>query len=139
MLLGFIFILNLFEEENPAKTFEIVAAEKIFEILLHIKEEKDKTEKKFNKLSKKWKEETAGESSVSSIVMNRNYQKIMGMGCSAIEFILKDLEEEKRDWLWALEMIVDDEDNPITPETRNSFKKSVGAWIAWGKKKKKPI
>jgi hypothetical protein len=101
----------------------------------NIKEANPAIAKKFNELTIKWKKETAGLSSIPSIVMNRNYQKIIALGPTVVPLILSELEKEKRDWLWALEMLVDDEDNPITPEVENSFIKSVQTWIAWGKKR----
>lgn len=88
----------------------------------------------FIKYSKQWKQETAGLSSPSSIRMNRNYQKIIGIGEQVIPLILRELEREADDWFYALEMLVDDNENPITEEM--GFNESVQAWIKWGKDRK---
>jgi hypothetical protein len=82
---------------------------------------------------KQWKKETAGLSSPRSIRMNRNYQKIIGLGESVLPLILAELQREPNDWLYALEMIAKDEENPVTDEM--GFKESLNAWINWGKTK----
>lgn len=88
-------------------------------------------ERKFNKLASKWKSETAGTSSPLKIRMNRNYQKIISEGRPMIKYILRDLQREPRDWFWALEVLVTEEENPTTEEM--GFNDSVEAWIAWGR------
>jgi len=82
---------------------------------------------------KKWKEETVGLSSPSTIRMNRNYQKIIGLGDSIIPLILSELEKNPDDWFYALEMLVKDEENPINDDM--GFNESIKTWITWGKNK----
>ena len=81
----------------------------------------------------KWKKETAALSSPASIRMNRNYQKIIGLGNSIIPLILAELERQPDDWFYALEMLTKDEENPTTEEM--GFTESVKAWVNWGKNK----
>ncbi len=92
---------------------------------------KDEVKTKFKEFTKAWKKETGGMSSPSSIWMNRNYQKIIGLGPEVIPLILKELAREHDDWFYALEMLVDDKDNPVTEEM--GFNDSVAAWLKWGK------
>ncbi len=125
---------HVFKEDDIKKYVKWIPV-RIFEIAEPKKEVNSTIKKKFLELSAKWKKETAGLSSISSIVMNRNYQKIIALGLPVVPLILRELEREKRDWLWALEMIIGDEDNPLTPEVENSFIMSVQVWIEWGKKR----
>lgn len=92
-------------------------------------------ERRFNRLAKSWRHETAGMSSITDKSMNLNYQKIIGLGVDVVPYILKELETKPDHWLWALESIVDEDENPITPDVANSFKKTIEAWIRYGKSK----
>lgn len=82
---------------------------------------------------KKWEEEIAGLSSPRSISLNRNYQKIISLGKSILPLIITELKREPDYWFYALEIIVDDEENPVTDDM--GFKESVNAWIKWGEKR----
>jgi hypothetical protein len=86
---------------------------------------------KFKELLARWKTETGGMSSPSSIRMNRNYQKIIGLGRAVIPLILQELVNKPDDWFYALEMLVDDNENPITEDM--GFNESTAAWLRWGK------
>ncbi len=88
---------------------------------------------KFNELVKKWKEETLAMSSLTDICTDRNYQRIIALGKQAIPLILKELEKESGHWFWALEVLIDENENPITPDIANDFLKTKEAWIRWGR------
>ncbi len=87
----------------------------------------------FENLAKRWKEETAFYSSVDKIVMNPNYQQIIGMGEKAISYILSDLERTHSHWFWALKAISGED--PVDDESKGDVKKMVEAWVYWGKQK----
>jgi hypothetical protein len=91
------------------------------------------TREAFAEYTRKWKEETGGLSSPSSIRMNRNYLKIIGLGSTVIPYILEELERDPRDWFYALEMIVEDKENPTTKDM--GFMEAVAAWVKWGREK----
>src|SRR5438067_9579337 len=99
-------------------------------------EEKTKqgaAEQRFNKLAAAWKTETELISKVSKKILHPAYQKIIGMGESAIPLILKDLSENgPDDWFWALTAITDE--NPITEEIAGNMSAMTEAWLQWGKK-----
>lgn len=80
-----------------------------------------------------WKKESSAQSSPFAIRMNRNYQKIIGLGDSIIPLILRELKKQPDDWLYALEMIVRDEEQPTTKKM--GFNESISAWIKWGEEK----
>jgi hypothetical protein len=88
-------------------------------------------EQKFKRLAKEWRKETRHVSSVREMSMNWSYQKIIAMGKPAIPFILRDLQRTRDHWLWALNMIIDE--NPI-PQTE-IFDEAVDAWLDWGRKR----
>lgn len=85
----------------------------------------------FLQLAATWKYETKLASSVTDIVLNTNYQQIIGMGSSAIPFILKNLENEPNHWFHALRSI--SRENPIRSEDRGNIKAMIVAWLSWGK------
>jgi hypothetical protein len=90
-------------------------------------------EQRFNKLAAAWKSETELISKVSKRILHPAYQKIIGMGQSAIPLILKDLSENgPDDWFWALTAITDE--NPITTEIAGNMSAMTEAWLQWGMK-----
>ncbi|MCI0641477.1 MAG: hypothetical protein L0Y72_17260 [Gemmataceae bacterium] len=90
-------------------------------------------EQRFHRLAALWKLETELFSKVSKRVLHPAYQKIIGMGPSAIPLILKDLSENgPDDWFWALTAITDE--NPITKEIAGNMSAMTEAWLQWGKK-----
>jgi hypothetical protein len=90
------------------------------------------TEEKFRRLADQWKKETRHLSSLSKIGMNPNYQKLIGMGHSALPFILRDLKDNGGHWLWALFVITEEDPSPDDA----TFEQARAAWIEWGKSKK---
>jgi hypothetical protein len=88
-------------------------------------------EKEFKQLADQWRKEVIYFSSVEKIVMNLNYQKIIGMGSPVIPLILRELNEQPDDWFYALRMIT--RENPIRPEDKGDIKKMAQTWIEWGK------
>jgi hypothetical protein len=90
------------------------------------------TEQRFKKLAKAWKSETELVSKVTKRVMHPAYQKIIGMGESAIPLILKDLARYgPDDWFWALTAITDE--NPISAEIAGNMVAMTEAWLQWGR------
>jgi hypothetical protein len=85
----------------------------------------------FHNLAETWKGETAHISSMSQIVMHPSYQKIIKMGWDVVPLLLKDLQETKSFWFWALTSIT--EENPIGPNDAGNVLKMTDAWIRWGR------
>jgi hypothetical protein len=68
-------------------------------------------------------------------VRNASYQRIIGMGKSALPFILRELRRELRqgepdDWFPALWAITGD--NPVPPDSQGKMNEMAKAWIEWG-------
>jgi len=87
-------------------------------------------EEKFRRLVRQWRKETRHQSSITTICTNPAYQKIIGMGKTALPFILSDLQRTQDHWLWALDAIVD-EDPAAGSEDSNE---AIAAWLKWGKR-----
>ena len=86
---------------------------------------------RFSALKEKWKSETSFHSSLGEICTNDAYISIIGMGPSAIPFILKDLEESPRHWFYALEKIAGYD----VAEGITKYSKAREAWLSWGREK----
>jgi hypothetical protein len=93
---------------------------------------KAELEKEFNALAAEWRRDTALLSIAQQKAMHPAYQKIIGMGREALPLIFKEIKVRGGDWLWALEMIVRNE-NPAAGVTK--FKDAVDAWVNWGRKR----
>ena len=97
------------------------------------KKKQSSAEKRFNKLANAWKSETELISKVTKKFLHPAYQKIIGMGETAIPLILKDLAENgPDDWFWALTAITDE--NPIRAEFAGNMVAMTEAWLQWGRK-----
>ena len=89
------------------------------------------TQAEFERLATKWKRETAHLSSPSAIAEHRAYQAIIGMGKEVIPFILRDLEDSRAQWFWALRSIA--RESPVRPEDRGDVRAMTDAWLNWGR------
>jgi hypothetical protein len=94
-------------------------------------EQQAEMEHKFTLLAEQWHRETRLLSSVAKMAMHPAYQKIIGMGRAALPFILRDLEETRDHWLWALHAITDEDPAPDDSD----YDAAVDAWLAWGRKR----
>jgi hypothetical protein len=86
----------------------------------------------FNELVEKWREETRHLSSLTDIVLNFNYQRIIGMGPAALPFIFEELSTNGGHWFWALRAITGED--PVPPQDRGNIPNMKNAWIEWCRK-----
>lgn len=84
----------------------------------------------FEDLKENWISEVRTTSSMTDIILNRNYQRIIGLGPSALPLILADLNHELNHWFWALEMITGQ--TPYSENIIGNPSKMREAWLAWG-------
>lgn len=84
----------------------------------------------FKRLAERWKSDTEYDSSAVRIAMHPAYQRIIGMGRDALPLILRDLEETKSPWFWALHAITGED--PVPLEDRGYIDRMAQAWIRWG-------
>lgn len=83
----------------------------------------------FSELAEEWRESTALESNLERIILNSSYQRIIGLGPEALPYILKDLDETRDHWFWALMAIVGED----RAAGQTSVGAAVEAWLAWGR------
>jgi len=86
---------------------------------------------RFMELAKEWHEATDHLSSPSQIAMHPAYQRIIGMGPSAVPFILEDLRRSGGQWYWALHAITDA--SPVPPGVRHTSREVEEMWLRWGR------
>lgn len=86
---------------------------------------------RFRDLARQWKAERGPTSSLTNMVMHPAYQQIIGMGPTAIPWLLAELDREPDHWFWALKSItmVD----PVPPADRGNIQKMAQSWIKWGR------
>jgi len=83
----------------------------------------------FRLLVREWQLGTETTSSLSKIVMNSAYQKIIGLGPVVVPLILREMQRSPNHWFWALNALVQDDD----PSTgTSSMKDATNAWLRWG-------
>jgi hypothetical protein len=83
----------------------------------------------FSLLVNEWREATAIESGLERIILNSAYQRIIGLGPQALPHILRDIEETRDHWFWALTSIVGED----KAAGQTSVGAAVEAWLAWGR------
>ncbi len=87
-------------------------------------------ERDFNILAARWQRETRYLSSASKMAMHPAYQRIISLGQRVIPLILRDLQQTRGHWLWALYVLSEFQDP--APEGA-TFEEAVEAWLHWGR------
>lgn len=87
----------------------------------------------FRRLTNDWQAATKYQSSVTAICSHPSYQRIIGMGRSALPFILRDLERSPHLWFWALKAITGID--PVPSDHRGKIALMASDWIAWGRQR----
>lgn len=91
-------------------------------------------EMRFQYLAAQWLRDSAIMSSTTEMVMLPSYQYIIGMGETAVPFILRRLEDEgaqPNNWFWALRHITGK--NPVPPELRGNRRAMAKVWLDWAR------
>lgn len=89
---------------------------------------------RFERLAHQWREETALSSFIVDIVLNKNYQSIIGLGWPAVPFILNELKDGPDHWYWALAAITGADPAANAPD--GDIEAICDAWLEWGRHKK---
>lgn len=85
----------------------------------------------FNELSAKWRDEIGCDSSLTNILGNINYLKVIALGWEAVPLMLEELKHEPAPWFTALCAITGE--NPVPPGSAGDFAKMAFAWLKWGR------
>lgn len=90
-------------------------------------------EVQFKERADRWERESSIHSAPGAKYLHKDYISIMTKGDAVVPLILKRLKTSKKDWLWALDHIVPEDQNPA--KGINNFKDASQAWLAWGEKR----
>lgn len=93
--------------------------------------DEDSLQQAFQTLAEQWRREAMMLSSSTEKVLHPAYQRIIGLGPTAIPLILRELEQNGSHWFWALRSLTGE--NPVTPEDAGQVRKMKDAWLAWGR------
>lgn len=88
-------------------------------------------EERFRRLEARWRAETGHLSSSSKIIGHPAFRDIIHMGQAVIPFMLRDLEQQPRLWVWALPEITGAD--PVPVADRGDIAKMTEAWLRWAK------
>jgi len=86
---------------------------------------------RFADLAETWKEERGPSSSLTEIVLQPAYQRIIGLGPRVVPSILAEMSVSPDHWFWALTAITGS--NPIPEEAAGDLTAMTNAWLDWGK------
>jgi hypothetical protein len=86
-------------------------------------------ERRFQELTREWKQAHAITSSVSEMATHPAYQQIIGLGKQAIPLILAELRQQPDHWFWALKAITGVD--PVLPADRGKMTRMALAWLDW--------
>jgi len=85
----------------------------------------------FAELAATWNEETATSSSPVDMIMNRSYQRIIGLGQPVVPYLLQALAAQPDHWFWALSSITGAD--PVPAGAAGNIAAMRAAWLRWGK------
>ncbi|MGH7169480.1 MAG: hypothetical protein ACRELF_28900 [Gemmataceae bacterium] len=88
-------------------------------------------EERFRRLEASWRADTGHLSSSSKIIGHPAFREIIRMGPAVVPFMLRDLEQQPRLWVWALPEITGDD--PVQVSDRGDILKMTAAWLCWAK------
>jgi hypothetical protein len=88
-------------------------------------------EDEFRRLVKEWRNATCHTSSLTKMVTNSSYLRIIGLGEKAIPLVLRELEARPDHWLVALHALTGEDPAP----EGSTFTEAVHAWLEWGRER----
>jgi hypothetical protein len=88
-----------------------------------------KIEETFKALKDEWRQATGILSDSIEICNHPAYQRIIGLGPSAVPLIIEELEKEPDHWFWALRAITGE--NPVPPDVRGRLDLMAEYWLHW--------
>ena len=89
-------------------------------------------EQRFRRLESDWTAATGHLSSSTKIINHPAFQEIIGLGSAVVPFMLRDLQERPRLWVWALPEITGAD--PVAAADGGDIAKLSQAWLEWGRK-----
>lgn len=86
---------------------------------------------RFHELAQQWRSETRFMSFAHQKFLVPSYQRIIGLGPSAVPMMLRELQDTPDHWFWALAAVTGQ--NPVPPQSAGNFAATRAAWLNWGK------
>jgi len=111
--------------------FKHTATRRLVEDTIYTLANGSNLEKLFSELAGQWRKETGMLSAIQQKVIHPAYQRIIGMGKPVLPLILRELQQKREHWIWALQAITGEN----IAQTGSNFKEAVTAWLEWGKVK----
>src|SRR5258708_1187233 len=90
-------------------------------------------EQRFRRLEAVWLAEARFSSSSPILPDHPAFQEIMTLGEAVVPFMLRDLRQRPRLWVWALPQITGAD--PVPPSDRGDIAKMSDAWLRWGRER----
>jgi hypothetical protein len=90
-------------------------------------------EERFRCLEATWRAETGHLSSSTKIVAHSAFREIIRLGPAVIPFMLRDLKQQPRLWVWALPEITGED--PVPAADRGDITKMTNAWLRWAEER----
>jgi hypothetical protein len=90
-------------------------------------------EQRFRRLEAVWLAEAGFSSSSTMLRDHPAFQEIMTLGEAVVPFMLRDLRQRPRLWVWALPQITGAD--PVSPSDRGDISKMSDAWLRWGRER----
>ena len=87
---------------------------------------------RFYSLKEEWEKDTAMLSSITEISIHPAYQQIIGMGESALPYIIREMGQRPNHWFWALKAITGED--PVPSSKRGIVSEMTNTWILWWRK-----
>ena len=85
----------------------------------------------FATLTQQWEDETGHLSSIEAMVLNKAYQRVIGMGLAAVPLLLREMELRPHHWHWALCAITGED--PVAYEHHGRVDLTARDWVDWGR------
>ena len=85
----------------------------------------------FDELARIWESDSPPGVDLGEKVIHLAYQRIIGLGPSAIPVILSKLEDQPSHWFWALHVLTGAD--PVIAHHRGRLRDMANDWVEWGK------
>lgn len=88
---------------------------------------------RFDELAQLWRRDTSVLSNLELRFNHPIYRRLIAVGQPVVPLLLRSLDDDPLDWVWALETIVGKEAPRVEPP--HTAEGTRDAWLAWGKQR----
>lgn len=123
---------NLRQSLTGASVLGIMGTSLAHDSINYLSSGQNAVSSRFENLTASWRAERQPGQDLHRSMMLPSYQKIIGMGFPVVPHLLKELQHNPLDWVWALYAITDA--NPVSSDDAGNIGKIQSAWISWGRR-----